>query len=260
MRYRDKGTGLPLPSYDLWEENQGIFTFTASAVYGGLTAAANFAQAFGELGIAERYRNGAAEIREGMDRHLYLEKEKRFAKMINLREDGSVEADASVDASLYGLFAFGAYAPDDPRVRSTMEQVYERLWCKTQVGGLARYENDYYYRISNDIPGNPWFITTLWLAQYYIAVARTKPELDKALEIMEWVAKHALPSGVLAEQINPYTHEPVSVSPLTWSHATFIIVVQEYMNKLLEIEKCSMCGHSKFLKKMANGGRSSRVK
>src|SRR5947199_7129209 len=34
------------------------------------------------------------------------------------------------------------------------------------VGGVARYENDYYHRISNDIaavPGNPWFICTLWL-------------------------------------------------------------------------------------------------
>ena len=255
LRYRDKETGLPLPSYDLWEEKQGIFTFTASAVYGGLMAAANFAQAFGEVGIAERYRKGASEIREGMDRHLYIEKERRFAKMINLTEDGSVEIDASVDASLYGIFAFGAYAPDDPRVRSTMEQVYERLWCKTAVGGLARYENDYYYRISNDIPGNPWFITTLWLAQYYIAVAGTKPELDKALEIMDWVVRHSLPSGVLAEQINPYTHEPVSISPLAWSHATFIMTVQEYINKLLEIEKCPMCGHSKFLKKMAKGGR-----
>ena len=67
--------------------------------------------------------------------------------------------------------------------------------------------------------------------------------------LMEWVAKHALPSGVLAEQINPYTHEPVSVSPLTWSHATFIMTAEEYMNKLLEIEKCPMCGHSKFIKK-----------
>ncbi len=36
VRYRDQGTGLPLPSYDLWEERRGILSFTCAAVYGGL--------------------------------------------------------------------------------------------------------------------------------------------------------------------------------------------------------------------------------
>jgi GH15 family glucan-1,4-alpha-glucosidase len=31
--YRDNKTGLPLPSYDLWEEKWGVHTFTVSAVY-----------------------------------------------------------------------------------------------------------------------------------------------------------------------------------------------------------------------------------
>ena len=36
MNYRNPKTGLPLHSFDLWEERQGILTFTVSAVYGGL--------------------------------------------------------------------------------------------------------------------------------------------------------------------------------------------------------------------------------
>lgn len=131
-----------------------------------------------------------------------------------------------------------------------MQQVYEKLWCKTNVGGLSRYENDQYYRVESNTTGNPWFVTTLWLAQYYIATAKTKNELDKALEIMRWTAQHSLPSGVLAEQVNPNTNEPISVSPLTWSHATFIAAVQEYLNKLLEIEKCETCGQSKLKMKI----------
>ena len=43
------------------------------------------------------------------------------------------------------------------------------------------------------------------------------------------VRDHALPSGVLAEQVNPYTNEPLSVSPLTWSHAAFVTAVLEYL-------------------------------
>lgn len=242
MGYRDEKTGLPLPSYDLWEERQGVLTFTVSTVIGGLKAAANFTEAFGELALAEDYRKGAERMREGMDRYLYLEKEKRFARMINFNPDGSLQIDATIDASLYGTFAFGAYSPHERQIQNTMLQVHAKLWHSN--GGLQRYENDPYYRSNGDGQGNPWFVTTLWLAQYYIAIAKEKKDLEKALDIMHWVADHALPSGVLAEQINPKTHEPISVSPLTWSHATYITVVQEYLRKLADIDKCPHCGRT----------------
>lgn len=226
MDYRDHKTGLPLPSYDLWEERQGVLTFTTAAVYGGLTAAAHFTELFGETDLAKEYRDAAEKMLHAMDKYLYLEKEGRFARMINFHKDGSIEVDSTLDASLYALFAFGAYPASDPRVKSTMEQILEKLWCKTSVGGLARYENDSYYRMSQET-GNPWFITTLWLAQYYIALGNS----DQALKLMHWVADHALPSGVLAEQVHPYTNEPLSVSPLTWSHAAYITTVHRYLSQ-----------------------------
>ena len=46
---------------------------------------------------------------------------------------------------------------------------------------------------------------------------------------------NALPSGVLAEQLNPLTGEPVSVGPLTWSHSTFVATVANYLKKLREL-------------------------
>jgi glucoamylase len=248
MNYLDTKTGLPLPSYNLWEEQRGIFTFTVSTVYGGLEAAANFTEAFGEQELANEYRQGALAIRQAMDKYLYLEKEKRFARMVNLTKEGRLEIDSTIDASLYGIFAFGAYKAEDEKVKNTMQQVYDKLWCSKGVGGLARYENDNYYRLNSQLPGNPWFVTTLWLAQYYIAAAKNKDELDKSFEILNWVADHALPSGVLAEQVNPLTNEPLSVSPLTWSHAAYIAAVQEYLNKLMKLEECKTCGMSKYFK------------
>src|SRR5207253_3598765 len=68
-----------------------------------------------------------------------------------------------LDAALAGLWLFEMYAPDDPRVTSTMEAVRERLWVNSPVGGVARYENDPYERVSHDLanyPGNPWFVCT----------------------------------------------------------------------------------------------------
>lgn len=237
MNYRDLKTGLPLPSYDLWEERQGVLTFTVSAVYGGLMAAARFAESFGETDLAEEYRQGAVKMRKAMDQYLYLDQEKRFARMVLFKEDGSIEVDSAIDASLYGIFAFGAYLATDEKVQSTMSQIREKLCANEDSCGILRYEDDPYYREGETTRGNAWFITTLWMAQYYIASAQTEADLKKALEIFEWVAAHALPSGVLAEQIDTQTKKPISVSPLTWSHGAFIAAIQEYLRKLRQIKE-----------------------
>ncbi len=244
MSFRDDLTGLPLPSYDLWEESHGIHTFTVSAVYGGLMAASAFTRAFGEVAKADEYEKAASRMRQAMGKYLYLHDEGRFARMIRMRGGKVTSVDNTIDASLFGTFAFGAYEPGDNMVAGTMSQVYDKLHLKTPSGGLARYENDGYYRGSDAVTGNAWFITTLWTAWYYVDAASDKAGLDKALDVLKWTAKRALPSGVLSEQINPYTNEPLSVSPLTWSHATFVTVVHKYLQRFLEMEKCKTCGRS----------------
>lgn len=88
-----------------------------------------------------------------------------------------------------------------------------------------------YYRSRVEGPGNPWFVTTLWYARYLIAVDKEIAELAPALELLEWTAAHALPSGVLAELLDPASGAPLSVSPLTWSHATLVTTVCAYREK-----------------------------
>lgn len=243
--YRDKKTGLPLPSYDLWEEKWGIHTFTVSAVYAGIKAGECFAGLFGDTRRAKIYGQAAAEVKSGMEQYLYDREHRRFLKTIVPRENGAFTPDLTIDASIYAPFYFGAFSPDDEKVINTMTAIKDRLWVKTEVGGIARYEGDSYHKTAENIPGvpgNPWFICTLWLAQWYIAKAKTLQELKEAIPVLEWVASRALPSGVLAEQVHPLTNQPLSVSPLTWSHAAFVTTVLEYLNKLEEIEICPHCG------------------
>jgi len=59
---------------------------------------------------------------------------------------------------------------------------------------------------------------------------------------LRWVASRSLPSGVLAEQIDPQTDAPLSVSPLTWSHAAVIQTVVDYTEKLAQFNLCPQCG------------------
>ena len=239
--YRDNKTGLPIPSYDLWEEKWGIHTFTVSAVYAGLKAAENFTNFFGDRKREKMYKRAADEIKAGMNKYLYSNEHERFLKAIIPKNDGAFEIDHTIDASIYAPFYFGVFEPDDERVVNTMNAIKNRLWVKTDVGGIARYEGDKYHSAmddTNNVPGNPWFICTLWLAQWYIAKAKEAEELKEVIPILEWVASRALPSGVLAEQVHPFTNQPLSVSPLTWSHAAFVAAVLEYLNKLsIIIEK-----------------------
>ncbi len=249
VRYRDERTGLPLPSYDLWEERRGVLTYTCAAVYGGLMAAAHFAGAFGETELAEQYRQAAGAIKAGMETHLFSREHGRFLRLLTDDQQGARREDPTIDASLFGLFAFGAFEATDPRVMATMEAVRTRLWVQTEVGGLARYENDAYQQVSQDIarvPGNPWIISTLWLAEWETARATSEADLSRALERLQWVVDHARPSGLLPEQIHPYTGAPLSVCPLTWSHAAFVMTVLKYLDKLRELKACPTCGNPVF--------------
>lgn len=241
VEYRNSETNLPLPSYDLWEEKRGISTFTTSAVYGGLKAASNFAKIFGDTKRAVEYTRAATEIKDALLKHLYDKETGIFLKMVKPIENGEFLKDRTVDSSVYGIFEFGVLPADDLRVEKTMRTVESALWIKTDVGGIARYQNDSYQQVSQEItevPGNPWPISTLWLAEWHIA----KGNLDRGSKLLQWVVDHASNTGVLAEQIHPYNNQPLSVSPLTWSHSTYVLTIIEYLNKLKDLKICEKCG------------------
>jgi len=228
IRYRDVHTGLPLPSYDLWEEQYGISPFTASLVYGALISAHNFAKTLGKEEDASRFYSEAESIRKAIMALLWDEDEKYFFKLTGDRLEKNTNLDAS---SFYGPFRFGVVSADDPRMKEAFKILSARLKRGVSVGGFARYEGDKYSHVGGESVGNPWFVTTLWLTQYKIATANSEAELEEAAKDIEWAAKFAK-SGMLSEQLNPYTGEPLSATPLTWSHAEYVRTVIEYGKKM----------------------------
>jgi GH15 family glucan-1,4-alpha-glucosidase len=234
VAYVDERNGLPMPSWDLWEERWGVHAFTVGSIWGGLDAARNFADLFGDVAAYVRYRDAADRLRNAADAHLYSPELGRFARRIAVEDDGTMTVDMVLDSSVYGLWRFGMYPPDDTRIVETMTAVREQLSNKAASGGIARYTDDYYFKVEGDtrkVPGNPWFICTLWLAQWLIATAKDTRDLGPARDIINWATAHQLPGGLLSEQLDPNTGAPLSVSPLTWSHAEFIATVDEYCRK-----------------------------
>src|SRR5207247_1066308 len=102
--YREPRTKLPAPSFDLWEERRGIHAFTTAAVWAGLTAARNFAVAFGQHELAKRYAVAAQEIREAALTHLWDADRGRFVRTLSVLPDGTIVKDATIDISLAGIF------------------------------------------------------------------------------------------------------------------------------------------------------------
>jgi glucoamylase len=246
LGYVDPATGLPRASYDLWEERWGVHTFTVAAVVAGLRAAAALSTAFGEDERAARYRGGADRMVEGLRRVLWSDRAQRFARMASVEDARPYALDLTLDASLFGLVEFDVLPPDDPQVVSTLDQVADRLRVRTEVGGLARYENDPYWQVEKQdlakVPGNPWFVGTLWLARYRLYRSPTETALAQGRELIEWAAQRALPSGVMAEQLHPYTGAPLSVSPLTWSQAAYVRAVQEYAARAAALARSAGAG------------------
>lgn len=219
--YRNSGTGLPLPSFDLWEERYGVHTFTCASVAAALGEAAILAEAAGDRESAGIFAAARREVDHAMDRFLFHRDLGRFARTGYPSGDG-YHLDPTADASLAGLATLGGRR-DDPRVAATIRSIDKLLRSPGAAGGAIRYQNDPFLRRDPASPGNPWIVATLWLAEAKLLV--DPPAMAEAEEALAWAANRGRPSGTLPEQLDPDTGEPAGVAPLTWSHAARLSLI-----------------------------------
>jgi len=222
--YIDDVTGLPKPSYDLWEQTFMISTYTTAVTYAALIAASDLASEANDPNNAVKWRSTASDIQMAAHKHLYNNDRQVFYRGLNVI-DGQVAYDDVIDcSSVFGSYIFGLFAPDSHEIVSSINTIEQAFGIDKGAVGLPRYENDPYRRMNSEITGNLWYVTSLWLAQYYI----DNDKADKASDILDWIKNHMMSTGVMGEQINPITNEIISPAPLTWSHA-------EYISTLLDL-------------------------
>ena len=214
----DEQTGLPHPSFDLWEMKFSTNTYTAAITYQALLVAADFAEEFEFPDDSHAWRTVADRILRSSA--IFFDPEQNHLRKGFLTQpDGSLQFDNVLDvSSLYGMLTFDFIGDNKYYLTETARAVETKLLDFSYSGGAARFEDDGYFRANSNHPGNPWIITTLWMAQYYI---RTR-QIDKARHYVAWSLQHATASGMLPEQVNPDDASLVSVTPLVWSHAELI--------------------------------------
>ncbi|WP_252315225.1 glycoside hydrolase family 15 protein [Sinobaca sp. H24] len=238
----DKETNLPKPSKDLWEKRDGEHSYSAAAVYGGMIGASKLAYEEGEYHLAETWEKVAVNIKEALQTRVWNEKKGSFLRALKLAVSPSVYEEAVAegkegfieynekgtsiyylweddvtDICLLGLnYPFNVFDAEDKRMQKTADLI-EAECTSAHIGGIERFPGDVY------IGGNPWIITTLWLAIY----KKRSGKSAEAHELFQWTIGHANHLGLLPEQVDKHTAEPAWVMPLTWSHAMFVLAVKE---------------------------------
>lgn len=239
----DEATGLPKPSFDLWEERFGEHAYSSAAVYAGLHSASKIGRILGKP--SEDYHKWdevADKIKKAIVKCFWKEDYRRFIRSVRVKLNGWGQEESQnttmievnpkgymrdvtledwiVDVSLVGLsIPFDVFDANDPMIKETVSLI-EKVLTSSGIGGIKRYENDTY------IGGNPWILTTLWVALYHTKTGN----YTKAKEYLYWAANGKTKLGLLPEQRNKDTGKPDWVTPLTWSHAMYVHVLSELIN------------------------------
>ncbi|MFW7377193.1 MAG: glycoside hydrolase family 15 protein [Oligoflexus sp.] len=243
---------LPIDGFDLWEEREGVHYYAVAAMAAGLKAAIDIYQRMGWQANASWQEQYEVLYRlTNSDRFIQKSSDKtHFARTLNRKIEGNtkqkleargqatktlsrpsgraehfIAADYVVDISQIGT-AYPYEILDLKRYQDVWKDyvhlIYDRLW-RSGVGGIGRYEADDYRA------GNPWILTTLWLA---LGASQIKQN-DLARTCWQWVIQHVTPEGLFAEQIDPESGLPAWVMPLTWSHAMFVLAVHQLPEEVL---------------------------
>lgn len=210
-------------SYDIWEENEGVHTYSLASIFAAFECLTSMYEilkpSFENNRIKlEKMRNDTLEIREAqvklkeyINKNLYSADKNSFIR----------NKDGKMDISLLGLVVpFKVFSPKEKHITNTIEKM--SLTLRTYTGGYLRYEGDNYMG-----GNNPWVISNLWLANYYLETGENK----KAKECFDFAVSTSLENGMLAEQIDNKTMKPAWVLGLGWSHAMFIITLEKLLAK-----------------------------
>lgn len=209
-------------SYDLWEMNEGVHLYSLSSIISGLECMKKIYETIDNkqenLRLKQEKRN---KIALKLNKYIQLLKEYIEDNLID-KDTKTLKRnlkDNNMDISVIGaVYPFNVFNPNEKVIKNTVDKI--NMTLRTHTSGYLRFEYDNYMG-----GNNPWIITTLWMALYYIKIN----DLDNAKKCFSFVVNTSLRHGFLAEQVNNDDKNFKWVIGLGWSHAMFIIVLNELL-------------------------------
>lgn len=224
------------PSFDLWEEEMGMHFYTLLAQHTALQEGAVLADDLGDSLAAEYYRKQADLIAhklkiEFINEEVGILVTKDKVGGLWYKKSGLDVAPllALLHTSPYQkIFAFG-----HPSVKKYIKaltlnakQIYSINKIFPDIGvAIGRYQEDRYDGYGTDGSGNPWFLSTLALAEYYCLLREENKSLlltDAIERQFERALFHSDRQGHFSEQFNRESGHMQGAYDLTWSHNAFM--------------------------------------
>ena len=209
-------------SYYLWEMNEGVHLYSLSSIISGLECMKKIYETIDNkqenLRLKQEKRN---KIALKLNKYIQLLKDYIEDNLIdkNTKTLKRNLKDNNMDISVIGaVYPFNVFNPNEKVIKNTVDKI--NMTLRTHTSGYLRFEYDNYMG-----GNNPWIITTLWMALYYIKIN----DLDNAKKCFSFVVNTSLRHGFLAEQVNNDDKNFKWVIGLGWSHAMFIIVLNELL-------------------------------
>ncbi|MEW2431749.1 glycoside hydrolase family 15 protein [Micromonospora sp. NPDC047644] len=187
-----------LPDAGMWEERGVQHHHVSSKVqcWVALDRAVRFADRLGEPPDVARWAAARDAVRAEVFERGWNERLQSYT--------GSFDSD-DLDASVLVMPLVGFLRADDPRMRSTIRAVEQRL---SHDGLLRRWDGD---------PAG-FLICSFWL----VCCLALAGERDRAHELFRGLAERVNDLGLFAEQIDPLTGEQLGNFPQAFSHIGLI--------------------------------------
>ncbi|MER6952207.1 glycoside hydrolase family 15 protein [Nonomuraea sp. NPDC000554] len=195
----------PEPDQSLWEIRGPNRHFLHSKLmcWVGLDRAIALAPLLGATGYVDRWTRAREQIRAAILARGWNQDVGAFTQTF---------AAADLDASVLMMPMVGFLPGDDPRVRATVDAVATRL---TDARGLVHR-----YRTADGLPGEEgtFLLCTFWLA-HALALAGEGALAERAFKT---ASSYANDVGLLAEEVDSATGEPIGNFPQAFSHIGLI--------------------------------------
>ena len=225
------------PSFDLWEEEMGMHFYTLLAQHTALQEGAKLARELGDGGAADFYLEQSHLIAsmikaEFSDSFIGL---KTTVRRVN---GGLGYKHSNLDvAPLLALLHTSPYQKlftyRSAAVRKyigVLTQTFASLYSVNKAYpdlgvGIGRYPEDRYDGYATSGIGNPWFLTTLALGEYYCFAKHETKNLkydDLTEKQFARAMFHSDRKGRMAEQFNHDNGIMQGARDLTWSHNAFM--------------------------------------